>query len=280
MFIYIVMTTLAVLGNAIMAYSYTDLSSNSTVSFSLWILTTSPNSGSTATRTWAWLSDYSALICSYNWSLFQAAEAWAIITTILCGIALLFNVLSIILQQQITIAKASIIGLVFSALIFITSWIAFAVIIANPYKSCNNVTASGLPSFQLGPAAFMYLGTAVFSAATLVCHFLTHKATKISRPEAKQPASPEKGYGYAAQTPVPVPASPNGASGTRVVVQPNQTPIRHELPLPEGNDWILDESGLYWSETKKLFFDRASGQFYDPSSDKWFNPEQNVWYKL
>jgi len=186
------------------------------------------------------------------------------------------------LQQKITIAKAMIGGAVFSVLIFISSWIAFGTIIATPYYSCSgSSSASSMPGFQLGPSAFMFLGTAVFSAVALVCHIMTLKATQTKRPEpAKNPneaTSPVKapaGYGYTPQAAVP---SPQGA--TRVVVQ-NQSPTRYELPLPEGHDWILDESGLYWSESKKLFFDRASGQFYDPASDKWYNPERDLWYKL
>jgi hypothetical protein len=284
--IYILTAALAIIGNAIYLFSYTVVADNTTIYFTLWLWTSVPNSGSMAARSWSWLSDYSSKICSYNWGLIQGGQAWAIITAILACVALLVCVFTLILQQQLTIAKGATIGMAMSGLIFVSSWIAFALMIAVVHKECNGITVAGLPSYQLGPAAFMYLGTAFLSAVTLVCHFLTLKATKIARPEPTQAAvaareqSPAvvRSYGYAAQTPVPVPAT--DTSGTRVVVQQNHSPIRHELPLPEGNDWTLDESGLYWSDTKKLFFDRASGQFYDPSSDKWFNPEQNIWYKL
>lgn len=52
-------------------------------------------------------------------------------------------------------------------------------------------------------------------------------------------------------------------------------------PLPEGDDWQIDEaSGLLWSEEKQLFFDRGSGQFYDPEVEQWYNTSTNTWYQL
>jgi hypothetical protein len=285
-FLYIFITVLAIIGNVLYVYSAT--SGTSTVYTSLWVFLTSPNSGSTDTRMWGWVNDQN-IQCTYLKDLIKGGQAFAIITAVLSGMILLTSNFTLVLQQKLTIAVNAVIGATFSVLIFIASWIAFGIIMAIPRYSCNNFQVSDARGYQLGPGGFMYLGTGILSMVTLACHIASFSATRIARPKAVnnnnqqgepvRDASPgvARHYqgGYAAQTPLPAVDS----SGVRVEIQ-NRSPVRHELPLPEGNDWVLDESGLYWSDAKKLFFDRASGQFYDPSSDKWYNPEQNIWYKL
>lgn len=65
-----------------------------------------------------------------------------------------------------------------------------------------------------------------------------------------------------------------------------RSPVRAPSPTaegvwPDGDDWQVDEpSGLLWSESKHLFFDRNSGQFYDPRSDQWYDPDADRWYKI
>ena len=50
--------------------------------------------------------------------------------------------------------------------------------------------------------------------------------------------------------------------------------------LPDDHtDWkFAPESGLYWSETAQLYFDRITGHFFDPASNQWYNTEKEVWY--
>lgn len=50
---------------------------------------------------------------------------------------------------------------------------------------------------------------------------------------------------------------------------------------PEGMEgWELDaNTGLYWSDTEKLFYDAGSGHFYDPKSELWYDPTTQQWYQ-
>lgn len=44
--------------------------------------------------------------------------------------------------------------------------------------------------------------------------------------------------------------------------------------------WELDENtGLYWSDREKLFYDPISGHFYDPESELWYDPTTEQWYQ-
>lgn len=44
--------------------------------------------------------------------------------------------------------------------------------------------------------------------------------------------------------------------------------------------WELDENtGLYWSDREKLFYDPISGHFYDPESELWYDPSTEQWYQ-
>lgn len=44
--------------------------------------------------------------------------------------------------------------------------------------------------------------------------------------------------------------------------------------------WELDpNTGLYWSDTEKLFYDPVSGHFYDPESELWYDPTTEQWYQ-
>jgi hypothetical protein len=61
---------------------------------------------------------------------------------------------------------------------------------------------------------------------------------------------------------------------------PNPTEPHEAFKDPEGDDWVLDPSGLLWSDQKALFFDRASGHFYDPHSEHWYDPSTEKWYAL
>ena len=157
-----------------------------------------------------------------------------------------------------------------------------------PSIACGDIALSEVPGYvapktagPLAAAAALILVASILSCVSSCCLRTEPIAQQQLAPREMSPVA-ARNYGYTTQTPVPIPQT--DTTGAKVVVE-NHSPMRHDLPierpLPEGSDWVLEgQSGLHWSDTKKLWFDRASGQFYDPSTEKWFNPDQNIWYKL
>jgi hypothetical protein len=98
---------------------------------------------------------------------------------------------------------------------------------------------------------------------------------------AAEPSSP-LASAVAAAAAQPPPQYPSGddvdAHPRRPVLAASST---EELAVPEGDDWLFDQStGLSWSESMKLFFDAASAQFYDPGSELWYDPSVGRWHRL
>eukprot|EP00759_Apiculatamorpha_spiralis_P051992 PhF_6_TR5573/c0_g1_i2/m.7979 len=85
--------------------------------------------------------------------------------------------------------------------------------------------------------------------------------------ESADPLPPVKVEEEKAKAP---PATPPAADAA---VPPKTT----YLP-PEGEDWEMTETGLYWSEAQQMYMDPESGHFYDPNSLQWYDPDSGEWY--
>jgi hypothetical protein len=78
--------------------------------------------------------------------------------------------------------------------------------------------------------------------------------------------------------------SPPDARGNAGVAENRRTTEMRALTSSTNNQsldgWELDENtGLYWSDREKLFYDPISGHFYDPESELWYDPTTEQWYQ-
>jgi hypothetical protein len=79
--------------------------------------------------------------------------------------------------------------------------------------------------------------------------------------------------------------SPQLDRGSASVAENRRTTEMRALTSSTNNNqsldgWELDENtGLYWSDREKLFYDPISGHFYDPESELWYDPSTEQWYQ-
>lgn len=242
-------------------------------------------------------------VCVSFVSHWRTAQAFGVISTFFVGVALWISILLVVFQERLTIAGVSRYGIITSAIAFFAQLVQFILFITLSNRLC--ITQMTTPNLQ--PAPFMYLGGFLFCLVNCALYYLIGKKYKPASLNASQ-AQPQP----AAPKQLPVGQRVLGVElpqqQSRVVVeQPSYvadrsagriSPVRVRTPTPvmqvrspvvpaegglwpDGDDWQVDEpSGLLWSETKHLFFDRSSGQFFDPKSDQWYDPEADRWYKL
>lgn len=311
--VFVVITVLNIIGNTLKGLAY----NNGVIDvwISLWNAYVCASSGACRLYDNRDLSDLVGLSseCESLVSHYRATEAFAIISTFFAGVLVIFSILLVIHQEQIGFQRVAVRGMVISAIMFVLDLITFILYITMKDRKCITSVAS----VALKPAPFMYLGGFVLSMVNIVIYL---RMKQVLGAQLDQSPSASTRYTPSSASVVPQPQqfvqpSPKQRSPDRSVqMQPatfspgititaeqqqrTLSPIRVRSPVtsatrlrspvstgdglwPDGDDWQVDEpSGLLWSETKHLFFDRSSGQFFDPRSDQWYDPEADRWYKL
>lgn len=235
----------------------------------------------------------------------RAAEAFGVISSSAAGVAAIGSGALVVYQHLLTFPRVVIIGQLLCAAVMCTSLVAFILVVTLYAQACITTIPTTTTTYDAAP--WLYLASFVIAC---VCWFVYRSIGKredsrtqrrvVSAPEARpyhRDASPVAAAGRAGERT----REGNNVNTTAPSVTTTTTAAPQQLPLstpqnynsnengdeiemhvlPEGDDWETDqESGLLWSEERRLFFDQASGHFYDPGSEQWYDPDNGRWYTI
>lgn len=231
--------------------------------------------------------------CSSWLRQLRAAEAFGIISSFASGVATIGSVALILYQQLLTFPRVVVLGQVMCSVVTMASLMQFALTVTLVGRACIATRKTASTTFDA--AAFLYLGSFILS---VLCAFLYRAIGQCEdsdsqrrvvsapndRPYSTSPSVPRStGTGTVVAVPHGPPAARGNMFGEPSSARPSSSPQPEvELQvLPEGDDWEFDqESGLMWSDERKLFFDQGSGHFYDPGSEQWYDPDGGKWYTI
>jgi hypothetical protein len=295
--LFVACCALCIVGNLV--YIMTSTESNTGYKIAWWLWGAQGCSAVTGACTTYGTSDYDQVLaptsdCTSWLRQLRAAEAFGVISSLVAGVAAIGSGALLVYQHLLTLPRVAIVGQLLCAAVMCTSVIAFILTVTLYGQPC--ITAIQTTNTTYDAAPWLYV-VSFFLAC--VSWFLYRSIGKredaslqrrvVSAPEARPYHHGSRAVGEQSADDNMVNTTERNVNAAIAPQQlPPSTPQDHndgddiELHiLPEGDDWETDEeSGLLWSEERRLFFDQASGHFYDPGSEQWYDPDSGGWYTI